>query len=320
MHGVSFRIAARVLGALLSIACLVYFAVATHNVFTAESFSLAQSQTLGRLPAAAALFVLAYAAFAGTWHCLLRLFGLNAPVSQVFGIYLTTQIAKYLPGSIGHHVGRVYLTSKYGLPAFRVGMSIAVELMLNIPVALLLSLPLAPMVAERFSAGFQSRGLLIACVAGVATALAVAAYFMRHHHAVQSARNHLGSALQAARGRHALPYFGVASVLSTLGLVFAGLSLVALCGNLSDLAPATVAKGVALACAAWIIGSVTPGAPAGLGVRDAILLAGLGSLFDHRTALEATILFRALSVAVDLAAFLVGLLLLRGTTRRAVEA
>jgi uncharacterized membrane protein YbhN (UPF0104 family) len=320
MQGVNFRVAAKVFGALLSIACLVYFAVATHSVFSAESFSLAQSQTLERLPVAVTLFMLAYAAFAGTWHCLLRLFGLNAPVSRVFGIYLTTQIAKYLPGSIGHHVGRVYLTSKYGFPAFRVGMSIAVELMLNIPVALLLSLPLAPMVAERFSSGFQSRGLLIACGIAVAIGLAITAYFMRHHHLVRSARNHLGNALQAARGRHALPYFAGASALSTLGLVLAGLSLVALCGYLPDLAPVTVAKGVALVCAAWIVGSVTPGAPAGLGVRDAILLAGLGSLFDHRTALEATILFRGLSVVVDLGAFLVGLLLLRATAGRAVEA
>ena len=77
---------------------------------------------------------------------------------------------------------------------------------------------------------------------------------------------------------------------------------------------------IALFIAAWIIGSVTPGAPAGLGVRDAILLAGLGSLFDHRTALEATILFRGLSVVIDLAAFLIGLLLLRATAERAVEA
>jgi uncharacterized membrane protein YbhN (UPF0104 family) len=320
MQGMNFRVAARVVGALLSIACLGYFAFATYRVFAAESFSLAQSQTLKGVPLAVVLFMFAYAAFAGTWHCLLRLFGLNAPLSRVFGIYLTTQIAKYLPGSVGHHVGRVYLTSKYGLPAFRVSMSIAVELMLNIPVALLLSLPLAPMVAERFSAGLQSRGVLMAGTVGVAMALAIAAYFMRHHHLVRSTRNHLGSALLAARGRHALPYFATASVLSTVGLVLAGLSLVALCGNLPDLPPAAVAKGIALVCAAWIIGSVTPGAPAGLGVRDAILLAGLGSLFDHRTALEATILFRGLSVLVDLVAFLVGLLLLRATAGRAVEA
>ena len=310
----TLRNAARLAGALLSIACMVYFAVAMHKVFSTEPFTLGQSRVLERLPIATGLFVLAYAALAGTWYCLLRMFRLRVSLGRVFGIYLTTQVAKYLPGSVGHHVGRVFLTTRDGLPGFRVGLSIAVELLLNIPVALLLSLPLASVLMARLDAGAVHRDVLLLSALVLAVVAVAALYLLRHHPALRSAGAHLRTALREARGRHSLPLFSCAFVLSALGLILAGLSLVTLCADLSALALAPAASGVALVCVAWIVGSVTPGAPAGLGVRDAILLAGLGTLFDHQTAVEATLVFRGLSVVVDLIALLCGLALMRKST------
>ena len=307
----NLRAAARLGGALLSIACLLYFGVAMHKVFSAESFSFGQSRVLDRLPLATGLFMLAYAALAGTWYCLLRMFRLKVSPVRVFGIYLTTQVAKYLPGSVGHHVGRVFLTTRDGLSGFRVGLSIAVELLLNIPIALLLSLPLAPVLMTRLDAGATHRNPLLLSALAVGVIAATTLYLLRHHPALRSAGAHLRTALREARGLHAVPLFVCAFFLSMLGLILAGLSLVSLCVDVPALGFATAAHGVALVCVAWIVGSVTPGAPAGLGVRDAILLAGLGTLFDHQTAVEATLVFRGLSVVVDLLALVCGLGLMR---------
>lgn len=307
----SYRPAARIVGLLLSIACLLFFVHAAREAFSIEAVSLADSPALRAMPLAMLPYLLAYAALAGAWYCLLRLFGLRTPATRVFGIYLTTQIAKYLPGNVGHHIGRVYLASKHEMPALRVGLSMAVEMLLIVAVALLLSLPLAPLLAERVGAGIAGWRMILAIGVVIAVGVSATLYLLRHHHAVKSTRIHLVAALREARAQQTTRHLFGAITLIALALVLAGSSLVVLCSTSADLDPGTIMKGVALVCAAWIVGFATPGAPAGLGVREAVLLAGLGAMFDRQTAIEATVVFRGVSVAADLIAFLCGFLLLR---------
>jgi len=58
---------------------------------------------------------------------------------------------------------------------------------------------------------------------------------------------------------------------------------------------------------AWVAGFVTPGAPAGLGVRDAILMTGLTPVYGAGTALGLTVILRLVTSAGDGVAFLIGL-------------
>jgi len=306
------RPAVKILGLILSIACLAFFAYEAREIFANQTVSLAGSPVLRAMPIAMVPFLLAYAMLAGAWYCLLRLFGLKTPLPRALGIYLVTQIAKYLPGNVGHHIGRIYLASQHGLPAFRVGLSMVSEMFLIVLIALLFSLPLAPLLAQRAGAGAQGWSVLIYAGTAVAIVASAALYLLRHHHAVKSVRTHLVTAMREARHGPGVPFFLGAVALSAIGLAMAGISLVALFATTADLSADVLAKGIALVCVAWIAGFLTPGAPAGLGVREAILLAGLGSMFDRQTAFEATIMFRGVSVAADLVAFLCGLLLLRG--------
>jgi uncharacterized membrane protein YbhN (UPF0104 family) len=74
---------------------------------------------------------------------------------------------------------------------------------------------------------------------------------------------------------------------------------------------------VALFASAWLLGFLTPGAPAGLGVRETVLVIGLsGSLGPM--ALPAAILHRLLSALADAAMALIGALLLK-TSRADVK-
>ncbi len=58
---------------------------------------------------------------------------------------------------------------------------------------------------------------------------------------------------------------------------------------------------------AWVAGFVTPGAPAGLGVRDAIMVAGLSPVYGAGTALGVTVIMRLATSAGDALAFLAGM-------------
>jgi hypothetical protein len=59
---------------------------------------------------------------------------------------------------------------------------------------------------------------------------------------------------------------------------------------------------------AWVAGFITPGAPAGLGVRDAILMTGLTPIFGPGNALGVTVVMRLVTSVGDALAFAVGLL------------
>jgi hypothetical protein len=61
-----------------------------------------------------------------------------------------------------------------------------------------------------------------------------------------------------------------------------------------------------VAAAAWLGGFVVPGAPAGLGVREAILTAGLELAGYGSTALTVAIGYRLITLAGDVIFALVG--------------
>jgi uncharacterized membrane protein YbhN (UPF0104 family) len=57
---------------------------------------------------------------------------------------------------------------------------------------------------------------------------------------------------------------------------------------------------------AWLAGTVTPGAPGGLGVREAVLTASLGPIVGHGPAAAAALGLRGTTTAGDLLTALIG--------------
>ena len=303
------RLLVRVLGWTVSAACLAFFVAQARHAFSGSATGI--DWTLAWRPVAVAMlpYMLAYVALAVAWDCLLRALGLHPSLRLAIGVYFSTQIAKYLPGNVGQHVGRVYLSAKHGLPPFRVGLSLAVEMGLIVAVAATLSIPLAPMLLERMGGRMAASIPAVMALACLGTGLAL--YLLRRHPLVISIRKHLALAVQEARAHGSLRFVPTAVLLVTLALALVGGSLLLLAGEATALQPDSIVQAVALVSASWIAGFLTPGAPAGLGVREAILLVGLGTLVSRQDALEATLLFRALSTVADLLAFAIGALLLR---------
>lgn len=301
---------ARVVGWTVSAACLAFFLAQAHRGFSQATASLDATVVAAAIARAMIPYLCAYVALAGAWFFLLRTLGMRPTVRCASGIYFSTQIAKYLPGNIGQHVGRVYLSAEHGLGAFRVGLSLAIEMVLIIAVAALMSLPLAPRLLAKLGTGGPGAGT-VALASALALALAVVAYALRRTAFLVSARHHLVSALVEARTHGSLRYLPAAVALIVLAMALAGASLLLLCLDLRSLDGGTLLFGVALVSASWVFGFLTPGAPAGLGVREAILLAGLVSIVDRQAALEATLMFRGVSLAADVLAFAAGRWLLR---------
>lgn len=313
----------RGIGLLIALACLGYFSVKAAHAWQSADFGFNSRLVLLRFGTASMPILLGYGAAALAWVALLRYLGWwTAPLSGA-GIFLTTQFAKYLPGNVGHYVGRAVLATRRGCPGPTVALSMTVELVILLGIGLLLSAPMLGMAAHKAQPAWHGwsvvRLLMLALLAVLACGIAIA-FVLRRSSALARVRS-LGSDLKTALSRPGdARWLSVSVLLSAVGFVLSGISLLVLDATWQDFRLSQAAAVVSLYSVAWLVGVLTPGVPVGLGVREAILVEGLTPLFGAGQAASSALLFRLLTTLADVIAFGVGLLLLRLSALRAARA
>jgi len=288
-------------GALVSLLCLAYFARALAGHWQALG-TLRWSAGVGAAVALAlALYLGTYAVATRAWQQGLRLFGATPRYRALGRILLLSQFAKYLPGNLGHHVGRVVLARHAGLPGEVVVASMVLDTGLVLLAGAACSLPALRLLATRVAPRLEGAvpwlpWLLLVGVAALGALLAS-----------RRLRQAWRTRLPRLAGFRAAPRRLAAIWLwHCLSFGAGAAALYALC---VALAPATGPATGALAvlgvyAAAWLLGFLMPGSPAGLGVREFVLLLGLGPLFGVQAATAAAALLRLVTTAGDGLAFL----------------
>jgi glycosyltransferase 2 family protein len=87
----------------------------------------------------------AVVAYGLVWPFILRALGARAPRDSL-GLFLKSQLGKYLPGSIWHYAGRVGLARARGIPARLTLVSLGVEVAASATAAAIVSLFVLPLV------------------------------------------------------------------------------------------------------------------------------------------------------------------------------
>lgn len=216
------------------------------------------------------------------WWRLLRCLGVTAARGWALRAYAISQLAKYVPGNIFQFAGRQAIGVAAGFGNGPLAKSTALELLL-LAAAGALFVPLtAPLL-------YNSTGVI---VAGTAAFLALSVL------AIWLAARFGG----AEFGRAALCYLGF---LVVSGLIFVGTYHVV--GDASAVSAVSWIAGAYVL--AWLAGMLTPGAPAGIGVREAVLLFLLADLASPPVILLAVVAGRAVTVLGDLGFYLAGGLL-----------
>lgn len=219
------------------------------------------------------------------WHRIVNLFA-SEPRSRTFSSFCVTQVAKYLPGNVAHLIGRgLYLRGN----AVSDG---------GIVKATLLELAVIPLGAAATIVCLGSLGFLSDLLPwfpdlawyGLALVLCSAVAFAL----LFPAR---GPGIAGRETGKLLPAVGLAAIfMLCLGGTFAAVF------NLLSEAPVAVLAGAGII--AWLVGYVTPGAPGGIGTREATLIALLSFLNQEDTVLIATALFRVVTTFGDVLLFL----------------
>lgn len=222
------------------------------------------------------LLVLIYGAantlLARAWWRQLELFDLRTEWRWALSAYGQSQLAKYIPGNIFHLAGRQALGMAAGLPARPLAKSAAWELGSIAVAGACFGLLTLPLVWPAFSQPTAS--LLFLC-------LLSALYFSAARWCARAAA--VGLLWQTAF----LTISGAVFII-TLGLVTDDVHLI-------TLAPALCGAYVV----AWLAGLITPGAPAGVGIRELALLFFLQDHVEPEALLLAVVLARVITVVGD---------------------
>jgi len=272
----------RVIGGLLAVATAAFVTLELIRRWDDLS-AILRDADLAWVLASLAVFVVAEVAFALAWPATLRRLGHAVDTRTAAATFLVTQTAKFVPGAIWPVVGRVGTADRLGVPKREVTAAVALETGMIVAAALLvtgLGGAASPILFDDVGPGL--RALEIVAAGAAAGAVGVGA---RH-----GAERIAGRPLLRGRPFAEMLLWQVA-VWTGYGLA-TGLLSVGLDG------PFTAAIGAF--SLAWVAGFVVIGAPAGLGVREAVLTAALTPTAGATTALAVAVGSRAAWTLVQL--------------------
>lgn len=241
------------------------------------------------LLAATAACALAALMLALAWRELLAGFGCAAKGQA--GAHALTQALKYLPGNIGHVLGRHALGRRLGATHEGLAVATMTEFVLVATVASILALFAGPLALESLRP-ILDLGAETIIVGGLAVVLAMLVVFGLHKWV---------GALQWPSGRAGLWHIARASGLYALFFVLNAVGVFTLLQfglQQPVLMPLALVGSLALS---WLAGYVTPGAPAGLGIREFVLVVLVEPITGSSAALTLAVLYRISSMAGDLA-------------------
>lgn len=313
------RRAAKRFGLLLGIAATVALVLYARNVLGGQDLSrFASAGSLLAVVVAALCYSLIVPISAWAWRRLLSDYGAQAAWSRLTEIMAIAQLGKYIPGNVAVHLGRVGIAMSQGLPGGALVLSLLAETALAVAAALaigvlglLLSSPGLQVLHEDIgrsiamaSAVFGAVVVLVLLLRGRLLALATTVARRRAWNVPERLLPRVGTGLRA--------FLAYAGNYLVIGL---GLWLMA-----RMLLPGAV-QDAGLLCAAfalaWVAGYFAPGAPAGFGIREGLMLGILRLSYPAPDALVLVIALRLATMLGDTLCFLGGYLMLLSSRTRA---
>jgi glycosyltransferase 2 family protein len=223
--------------------------------------------------------------------------GKRVPKGPALSIFLASQLARYMPGKVGLPLVRMEGAPRLGQQPALVGISVFPETLSWAATGAMLGFALLTLSSHAAGlAGLIGRlavPLLVASALGMLVLLAV-----DRSRFPKRLRNWLAPEGEGPLVPLAVPLIQL--VYWVLFAVHGYLMSLALGANGS-----AAMSGVGFYVIAPVAGFVVVAAPAGLGVREAVLLAGLGPTLGSAGALGAALFSRALSLAMEVASWFV---------------
>ena len=302
----------RIAGILLSIAGTLFIIVRIRSVNWEILSGIHSGFLIGSLAIGSLITLCGLLALSLQWRALLRASSdQKTKTATAMRIYLVSNSAKYLPGNIGHLLSRNTFRSSLNTGHVQIAAASVVELAFVILAAVGLvvissavstrSLVEVPGVSEKLTTFFL---LVISCIVVAAAIL----FLLRKNKWLQKFLGAAGTMLPAILKKAPLALTVYAVYFLAIG-TYTYLLLIEVNGLHPSINSYTT--GIFAVTLSWLAGLVTPGAPAGIGVRETVMLLLLRGEFSEPSIIICSVLVRISSVIADVAGLAIGLSLRR---------
>lgn len=291
----------------LTVLACFFFLKGVHT--NAHTFCSFLDAPLFWLPLIGIVYVLAAFSLSLAWY---RLFGTSRQnplsVKQWVAINFFAQFGKYIPGNVAHQFGRAYLAKKNGIPVRH-------TLALSVFETLLALIVSAILFCVLILHGTYIHTSISPIYAFILPVFAIV-YFLPF---TQKKLNNIYQYILRRFNQLETEYHSLPDTVSQLiAMMFYFLNFFLLGFILYLVSKVYLGNpdisAIYLTCAfasAWMIGFVTPGAPAGIGLREFVLVYLLVPVLGEAASFQAAIYMRVISLLGDGFCFLIGAVLLK---------
>lgn len=289
----------RLLGIAITCIAVAYFAAYfLENFAGLAALELRDGAAIYLIGAAALLTIVPVTSAGLAWWLLLRASKVDLGLTSAVWILAFTQIAKYLPGNFAHHIGRVELAADFGVERRKTAWTLLLEAVLIIVagfVAVTLAISIiGPDLLK--PAGVSLGSTRISVLPLLVASAVVVFWFIVNVWRPPTLQRFLGS------WRLARPSIVVVLACIALYLLNGFVTAAVLVGLQSSLLgdhSISVWMMFGAWTIAWLVGFVTPGAPAGLGIREALLVGMLSPFMSPGGVLALTLWQRLLTTVAE---------------------
>lgn len=252
------------------------------------------------LTIATGITVLAHIWAGWVWTWILKEYNRSINSTQLIQVYLKTNIAKYLPGNVGHYIGRIM-----GAKDLRVDTGAATISVLLEPVLMTAAALIVVILSSQFTLRSDSIVLLIGVILGLIAVLClVHPLFLnraiRFVYRLKQKKSETGNFSSISLSMNRYPLIPLLGELGFLLLRSGGFIL-----TLYAISPINFGQFPLIIGAfsfAWLLGLVIPGAPGGLGVFETTAIALLQHFFPTALIIAGSGLYRLISILAETAA------------------
>ncbi len=213
-------------------------------------------------------------------------------------MYGQSQIAKYIPGNIFHYAGRHTLGRLAGYSNAALISATFYETLCLLVTASTLSI--AGIAVLGLGSFAFSQWQLITVFTLSVTILIAAAVTMPRLAKI------IGSDLPINSFTEIVLRLKNVFLLYAIFFIVSGILLsIVVASQSSDLNLSSIGVIIIISIASWIAGFVTPGAPAGVGIREALIVLALTQVVDQSLAIVAALIYRLITVSGDIVFFFI---------------
>ncbi len=246
------------------------------------------------LAIATGITLLAHTWAGWVWTWILRELNQSINSIQLIQVYLKTNIAKYLPGNVGHYIARIIAAKHIGVTTSAATISVLLEPLLMLAAALVVVILCSHSV----------RGSVVLAIGQILGLVAVLCVLhplflnpvirFAHRRKNKSSTDNLNGVSLSLNRYPILPLLGEFGfiLLRSAGFIL----------TLYAIAPINFSQIPLIVGAfsfAWLLGLIVPGAPGGLGIFETTAIALLQQFFPTPLIVAATGLYRLISILAE---------------------